>query len=131
MTFPLAIVRAAGFFGVLAIIGLSLVPGADRPHTGLPGMVEHFFAYCFTASALAFGFRTRAAWIAITLGLTLLATSMEVLQLWGAWPTLGDQRRNHQQLRRPAGGHSRRSRRFWACHSKAFDGALSRRRTPA
>jgi O-antigen ligase len=82
MTFPLAIVRAAGFFGVLAIIVLSLVPGADRPHTGLPGMVEHFIAYCFTASALAFGFRTRAAWIAIALGLTLLATSMEVLQLW-------------------------------------------------
>ncbi|HUI22631.1 MAG TPA: VanZ family protein [Methylocella sp.] len=82
MTIPLAIVRAAGFFGVLAIIVLSLVPGADRPHTDLPGKAEHFIAYCSTASALAFGFRTRAAWIRIVVGLTLLATSMELLQLW-------------------------------------------------
>jgi VanZ family protein len=92
MTFPLAIVRAAGLIGVLAIIVLSLVPGADRPHTGLPGKVEHFIAYCSTASALAFGFRTRAAWIAIAVGLTLLATSMELLQLWvpGRHSAIGD-----------------------------------------
>jgi hypothetical protein len=47
MTF-LTIARAAGFFGVLAIIVLSLVPGAYRPHTGLPGVAEHFIAYYST-----------------------------------------------------------------------------------
>jgi VanZ family protein len=82
MTFPLTSVRAAGFFGVLAIIVLSLVPGTYRPHTGLPGEAEHFIAYCSTASALALGFRSRASRVAIALGLTLLAVLMEVLQLW-------------------------------------------------
>ena len=55
MTF-LTIARAAGFFGVLAIIVLSLVPGTYRPHTGLPGVAEHFIAYCSTAFAFALGF---------------------------------------------------------------------------
>jgi hypothetical protein len=54
MTF-LTIARVAGFFGVLAIIVLSLVPGTYRPHTGLPGVAEHFIAYCSTAFAFALG----------------------------------------------------------------------------
>jgi VanZ family protein len=81
MTF-LTIARAAGFFGVLAIIVLSLVPGTYRPHTGLPGVAEHFIAYCSTAFAFALGFRSSASRIVIALVLTLLAGSMEVLQLW-------------------------------------------------
>ena len=80
MTFLFTIARAAGFFGVLAIIVLSLVPGTYRPHTGLPGEAEHFIAYYSTAFAFALGFRSRA--VVIALGLTLLAGSMEVLQLW-------------------------------------------------
>jgi hypothetical protein len=76
------IARAAGFFGILMIIGLSLVPGNYRPHTGLPGEVEHFIAYCLTASAFALGFRSRTSWVFIAFVLTLLAGSMEVLQLW-------------------------------------------------
>jgi len=82
MTFLLTISRVAGFFGVLAIIVLSLVPGIDRPHTGLPGVAEHFIAYYSTAFAFALGFRSRASRVVIALGLTLLAGSMEVLQLW-------------------------------------------------
>ena len=82
MTFILTSARAAGFFGVLAIIVLSLVPGTYRPHTGLPGVAEHFIAYCSTAFAFALGFRSRASRIVIALVLTLLAGSMEVLQLW-------------------------------------------------
>jgi hypothetical protein len=81
MTF-LTIARAAGFFGVLAIIVLSLVPGTYRPHTGLPGVAEHFIAYCLTAFAFALGFRSSASRVVIALVLTLLAGSMEVLQLW-------------------------------------------------
>lgn len=81
MTF-LTIARAAGFFGVLAIIVLSLVPGTYRPHTGLPGVAEHFITYCSTAFAFALGFRSSASRVVIALVLTLLAGSMEVLQLW-------------------------------------------------
>jgi hypothetical protein len=61
MKFSIAIVRGAGFFGVLAIIVLSLVPGAYRPHTGLPGQAEHFIAYCSTALALTLGFSSIAS----------------------------------------------------------------------
>jgi VanZ family protein len=82
MTFLFTIARAAGFFGVLAIIVLSLVPGTYRPHTGLPSEAEHFIAYYSTAFAFALGFRSRASRVVIVLGLTLLAGSMEVLQLW-------------------------------------------------
>jgi VanZ like family len=77
-----AISRVAGFVGVLVIIVLSLLPGAERPHTGLPGMAEHFIAYCLTASALAFGFRSMVSRVAIAFSLALLAASMEILQLW-------------------------------------------------
>ena len=49
MTLLLTIARAAGFFGVLAIIVLSLVPSTYRPHTGLPGVAEHFIALCLPA----------------------------------------------------------------------------------
>jgi hypothetical protein len=82
MTFLFTIARAAGFFGVLAIIVLSLVPGTYRPHTGLPGEAEHFIAYYSTAFAFALGFRSRASRVVIAHGLALLAGSMEVLQLW-------------------------------------------------
>jgi hypothetical protein len=82
MTFTLHIARAAAYFGVLAIIVLSLVPGVDRPHTGLPGEAEHFIAYCATASAFALGFWSSASRIVFALGLTLLAGAMEILQLW-------------------------------------------------
>lgn len=82
MKFPITIAQAAGLFGILVIIALSLVPGSDRPQTGLPALVEHFIAYCATASALALGFRSRASRVAIVLGFTLLAGLMEVMQLW-------------------------------------------------
>jgi VanZ family protein len=81
MTF-FTIARPAGFFGVLMIIVLSLVPGSYRPHTGLPGEAEHFIAYCLTASAFALGYRSRTSWVIVAFILTLLAGSMEVLQLW-------------------------------------------------
>jgi VanZ family protein len=82
MTFFRAIARTAGFFGVLAIIVLSLAPGTYRPHTGMPGEAEHFIAYYSTAFALALGFQSKASRVVIALGLTLWAGSMEVLQLW-------------------------------------------------
>jgi VanZ family protein len=92
MTFLVIIARAAGFLGVLAIIVLSLVPGALRPHTGLPGEAEHFLAYCLTAFALAFGFRPAVYRLGLALGLTLLAGSMEIFQHFvpGRHPAIAD-----------------------------------------
>ncbi|HZM08327.1 MAG TPA: VanZ family protein [Methylocella sp.] len=76
------VARVFGLFCVLAIIVLSLVPGVDRPHTGLPGEAEHFIAYCSTGTAFALGFWSRGSRIMVALGLTLLAGLMEIMQLW-------------------------------------------------
>ena len=88
----LTIARVVGLFCVFAIIALSLVPGVYRPHTGLPGKVEHFIAYCSTGTVFALGFWSRASRIMIALGLTLLAGSMEILQMWvpGRHPAIVD-----------------------------------------
>ena len=92
MTFLIIVARAAGFCGVLGIIILSLVPGVDRPHTGLPGEVEHFIAYCLTGSALAVGFRPLVFRVVLAIGLSLLAGSMEIFQQWvpGRHPAITD-----------------------------------------
>jgi VanZ family protein len=81
MRYAVNLARAVGVIGVLAIVGLSLVPGAHRPHTGLPGKAEHFIAYLGTASALALGFHAASSRLAAALGLALLAGTMECLQL--------------------------------------------------
>ena len=88
----LTIARVIGLFCVLAIIVLSLVPGVDRPHTGLPGKVEHFIAYCSTGTLFALGFWSIGSRVVIALGLTLLAGLMEILQMWvpGRHPAIAD-----------------------------------------
>jgi VanZ family protein len=80
MKYAVVLARAAGVIGVLAIVGLSLVPGSHRPHTWLPGKAEHFIAYLGTASALALGFHAASSRLAAALGLALLAGAMEYLQ---------------------------------------------------
>jgi VanZ family protein len=47
----------------------------------MPGVVEHFIAYSATGIAFACGFRSWSSRVVVALGLTLLAGSMEVLQL--------------------------------------------------
>ena len=86
------VARVFCLFCVLTIIVLSLVPGVDRPHTGLPGEAEHFIAYYLTGTVVALGFWSRASRIMIALGLTLLAGSMEILQMWvpGRHPAIVD-----------------------------------------
>ena len=48
--------RLAAWAGILAITVLSLVPGQERPHTGLSGLTEHFLAYACTGFAISFGY---------------------------------------------------------------------------
>ena len=84
--------RVVGLFCILAIIVLSLVQGVDRPHTGQPGKVEHFIAYCSTGTVFALGFWSIGSRVVIALSLTLLAGSMEILQMWvpGRHPAIAD-----------------------------------------
>lgn len=74
------IARPVAFACVAAIVVLSLVPGAERPHTGLPGWNEHFIAYAGTGFFVALGYvgrRQRAvAWI----GLAAASGLFELLQ---------------------------------------------------
>jgi VanZ family protein len=67
---------------VAAIAVLSVLPGEDRPHVLESSQMEHLEAYCATAAALAVGYAQVRARIAIGVGLSLLAGSFEILQLW-------------------------------------------------
>lgn len=74
---------------VLAV--LSLVPGAERPHTGLPGNAEHAIAYALAALVTRLGFpKARSAWIAA--GFCAMAGIFEICQTWipGRGPGVGN-----------------------------------------
>jgi len=85
VTDRLSLVRRA--FAVLALAAwialavLSLVPGHDRPHTGLPGNLEHALAYALTALATTIGL-PRARGVAVVLALTIMCGAFEIFQLW-------------------------------------------------
>jgi VanZ family protein len=73
-----------GLACILAVIVLSLLPGNERPHTGLSwqiaGQLEHVVAYFGTAVFLAIGFRTmknRALAFSLLVG---LAAVLEITQ---------------------------------------------------
>ena len=78
----LRLAQAAGVVSVGLLILLSLVPGAYRPHTGAPGDLEHLLAYGLTAAALAIGWRSPVQIVVIILGLLVLASGLEVAQLF-------------------------------------------------
>ena len=86
------IARVLAFACIAAIAVLSLVPGAERPHTGMPGRAEHFVAYGGTGFLLALGYlgwRQRLiAWI----GLAAASGVFEILQNFipGRSPSLFD-----------------------------------------
>jgi VanZ family protein len=65
----------------IALAVLSLVPGHDRPHTGLPGNLEHALAYALTALATTIGL-PRARGVAVVLALTIMCGAFEIFQLW-------------------------------------------------
>jgi hypothetical protein len=50
---------------------LSVVPGDVRPHTGLPGAIEHFAVYLGVCGLLAVGYEERVAASVIALVLSL------------------------------------------------------------
>jgi hypothetical protein len=78
----LSLFRVAGWACVVALIVLSLVPGSERPHTGLPGQIEHVIAYCGTAALLGLGYPTTKARFGMVAMVVLLAAVLEMAQLW-------------------------------------------------
>jgi VanZ family protein len=75
------IVRSAAVCAWIALAVLSLVPGAERPHTGAPGNVEHAVAYALTGWVTAVAlWRAHRGYIAAAL--ILAAAAFEVCQIW-------------------------------------------------
>ena len=73
--------RFAGWIAFFAVVVLSLVPGTYRPHTGMPGPLEHVSAYAMTSCVLALGYGSRAR-VKVLLVLALCAVTLEILQFW-------------------------------------------------
>jgi hypothetical protein len=85
MPFSLALVqhmaRLAGGLAILGVIVLSLVPGEWRPHSGLPGVAEHFVFYLGGAGLLALGYEKWVSAGVVALVLSLAAVLLELAQL--------------------------------------------------
>jgi VanZ family protein len=87
-----AILRFAGWIGVIGIVVLSLVPGSERPHTGMAGAWEHAIAYAMTGAAFALGYQDRKARVFLLVLLLMCAAILETAQIWipGRSPYIGD-----------------------------------------
>ncbi len=72
--------------GWLAIIILSLVPSASRPHTGASGASEHFVAYAMVAFCYAMAFGTGRgigrSLRNILMGMVALSVCLELAQMF-------------------------------------------------
>lgn len=73
--------RLTGGLAVLGIIVLSVIPGGNRPHSGLPGIAEHFVFYLGGAGLLALGYEKRVSAGVVALVLSLTAVILELAQL--------------------------------------------------
>jgi VanZ family protein len=71
--------RAMGSACIVVLIVLSILPGNERPHTGLSGQIEHVIAYFGTAVSLALGFRTMKDRVVT---ISLLVGAAAVLELF-------------------------------------------------
>jgi VanZ family protein len=74
--------RTAPWFCLALFAILSLVPGEARPHTGLPGQAEHFFAYLITGLLLGLQVGRSQHRIGLALGLCVYAGILEIFQIW-------------------------------------------------
>jgi VanZ family protein len=72
--------RVLAWICVAAITVLSLVPGAFRPHTFLPGRIEHFVAYAGTGFFFALGYLDARLRLFAWLGLAIASGVFEILQ---------------------------------------------------
>jgi VanZ family protein len=75
-----ALATGLACISVCAILALSMVPGAERPYTGMPDSWENFIAYFGTAFLCACSRRTWKGRLLTVLGLIACSISMELLQ---------------------------------------------------
>ena len=75
-----AVWKAFAAAGWLSIVILSLLPGTERPHTGAPGIYEHFLAYLLVAICAGMGLALKGR-LAAMLFLGLTAAILEVAQI--------------------------------------------------
>ena len=73
-------VRALAWLCVLTITVLSLLPGDERPHTGLSGRFEHAMAYAGTGFFFWFGYPVPRQRALFWIGLAIASGVFEVLQ---------------------------------------------------
>jgi VanZ family protein len=52
-----AVIRGLAWFGILAVVILSVVPANERPVTGAGQTFEHFAAFALVAGTFAIGYR--------------------------------------------------------------------------
>ena len=52
-----AVIRGLAWFGILAVVILTVVPATERPVTGAGQRFEHFVAFALVAGAFAIGHR--------------------------------------------------------------------------
>jgi hypothetical protein len=52
-----AVIRGLAWFGILAIVILTVVPATERPVTGAGPRFEHFAAFALVAGTFAIGYR--------------------------------------------------------------------------
>jgi VanZ family protein len=62
------------------IIVLSLVPGSERPHTGVSGKGEHMMAYAGTGALAAMGYYYARQRLAFWIAVATLSFMLEYLQ---------------------------------------------------
>ena len=77
----IGLIRVAGWFAVLVIIVLSVMPGQLRPDVLGEKHIEHLAAYVGTAMLLATGYPGRAQLIKIGILLPLCSGILEIVQL--------------------------------------------------
>ena len=74
-------VRLAAICSWIMLTVLSLLPGSDRPHTGLSGNAEHMMAYLLAALVTRLAFRqAESRWQLIAF--SAAAAFFEVCQIW-------------------------------------------------
>jgi VanZ family protein len=79
---PLKTVKIAAGLAVIAFAVLSLVPRELRPHTGVPGPLEHVAAYAIVGGLLTFGYHKRSQPFIVVFSLSLYAAILEIAQIW-------------------------------------------------
>src|SRR5258708_165961 len=74
-----AVVRWLAWFGIFAVVILSIVPATERPVTGAGQRFEHFAAFALVAGAFSIGYRLSL--IPLLISTFLFCGGIELLQV--------------------------------------------------